>query len=65
MGFYVPVSAVHGDTVYVVDQDIARAKKIDIMARDMQNVLVKSGLQDGDIVILSNVHDNQKIKIVK
>ena len=64
-GLYVPVSAVHGDVVYIVENDIARAKKIEIAGRDMQNVLVKSGLAVGDIVILSNVFDNQKIKIVK
>ena len=65
LGFYIPVSAVHGDIVYVVDDTIARPKKIIISARDMKNVLVKSGLQDGDIIILSNVKDNQKIKIAK
>jgi len=64
-GFYVPVSAVHNDVVYVVDQDKARARKIVIDARDMQNVLVKSGLTDGDLIILSNVKDGQKIKISK
>ncbi len=64
-GFYIPVSAVRGDTVYVVENDVTRARKIEIANRDMQNVLVKSGIQNGDIVILSNVKDNQKIKIVK
>ena len=65
MGFYVPVSAVRGDTVYVVDNDTARARKIEIANRDMQNVLIKSGVQEGDVIVLSNIHDNQKVKIVK
>lgn len=64
-GFYIPVSAVRGDTIYVVENNVARARKIEIANRDMQNVLVKSGIQNGDIVILSNVKDNQKIKIIK
>ena len=31
----------------------------------LQNVLVKSGLQKDDIVILSDVKDGEKIKIIK
>ena len=33
--------------------------------RDIENVLVKSGINDGDIVILSNIHDGEKVKIEK
>ena len=64
-GFFIPISAVHGDTVYVVDGDYARSHKIEIAGRDLQNVLVKSGINDNDVIILSDVSDNQKIKIVK
>ncbi len=64
-GFYVPTSAVHGNIVYVVENDVARARNIEISDRDYQNVLVKSGLDENDIVVLSNVKDNQKIKIIK
>ena len=64
-GFYVPVSAVYGNSVYVVNGDKARMRDIVIQARDSQNVLVKSGLKNGDIVILSKVQDNEKIKIMK
>ena len=64
-GFYVPVSAIVGNTVFVADGGIARAREIVISGRDSQNALVKSGLNDGDIVILSDVRDNQKIKIEK
>ena len=63
-GFYVPVSAIHGDFVYVVDNGVARIQKVEIANRDAQNALIKSGLNTGDMVILSNVQDNQKIKIV-
>jgi hypothetical protein len=64
-GFYVPVSAVYGNSVYVVNGDKAQMRDIVIQARDSQNVLVKSGLKNGDIVILSKVKDNEKIKIMK
>ena len=64
-GFYVPVTAVYGNTVYVVNQGRACVREIGIIARDSQNVLVKSGLNNGDIVILSNVQKDEKIQIVK
>ena len=64
-GFYVPVSAIRGNSVYVVNNGVANIREIVIENRDAQNALVKSGLQSGDIVILSNVQENQKIKIAK
>ena len=64
-GFYIPVSAVFGDTVFVADGDVARVRKIVVGGRDAQNVLIESGINDGDIVILSSVSDNQKIRITK
>lgn len=64
-GFYVPVSAVYGNNVYVANGDKAQMRDIVIQARDSQNVLIKSGLKNGDIVILSKVQDNEKIKIMK
>ena len=63
--FYIPVSAIHGNTVYVVDGDVARGVNIEIENQDMQNALIKSGIQNGDVVILSDVQNNQKIKISK
>lgn len=62
-GFYIPVSAIHGNVVYVVKHDVAYAKNIEIENQDMQNALIKSGIKNGDIVILSSVQNNQKIKI--
>ena len=64
-GFYVPVSSVYRNVVYIADGDVARVRNIEIGGQDSQNVLIKSGLKNGDIVILSNVQDNEKIKIVK
>ena len=64
-GFFVPVSAIHGNVVYVENSGVARATDVKIIGRDLKNVLITSGLQNGDNVILSNVKNNQKIKIVK
>lgn len=64
-GLFVPSSAVFGNVVYVVNGDKAEVRKVDVVARDLQNVLVKSGIQDGDVVIMSTVQDGQKIKVMK
>jgi len=64
-GFYVPISAISGNQLYVASDNTAHIREIVVVARDLQNALVKSGLQNGDIVILSNVQQNQKIRIVK
>ena len=64
-GFYVPVSALRGNAVYVIKNGIAKLREIVIENRDMNNALVKSGLDVGDIVILSNVENGEKVKIQK
>jgi len=64
-GFYVPVSALRGNAVYVVNNGVAELRKIVIENRDMNNALVKSGLNLGDLVILSNVKNGEKIKVKK
>lgn len=63
-GFYAPVSAVSGNTLYFVEEGVARSREVGIVARDSQNVLIKSGIKNGDVVILSDVKDNQKIQII-
>lgn len=65
VGFYVPVSALTGNSVYVVNNDVAEIREIIISDRDAQNVLVKSGLSESDIVILSKVKNGEKIKIIE
>ena len=64
-GFYVPVSAIHGNVVYVMDSGVAHAREIVIEDRDAQNALIKSVLNEGDIVILSNITENEKVKVIK
>jgi membrane fusion protein (multidrug efflux system) len=67
----VPESAVtvQGDTafVYTVSDNIAEKKNIEIGKRNFGKVSVKSGLNEGDIVIsegVSKVRDKGKIKII-
>ena len=64
-GFYIPVSAIHGNFVYVENNGVAEMREIVIEDRDAQNALIKSGITDGDIVILSSVTENEKIKVAK
>lgn len=64
-GFYVPMSAIRGNYVYVAESGVAHIREIVIENSDAQNALVKSGLNVGDILILSNVQDNEKIKIAE
>lgn len=64
-GFYVPVSALHGDAVFVLENDVAVLRKVVIENRDIENALIKSGIKDGDIVILSNIRNGEKVKIEK
>ena len=64
-GFFVPVSALHGNYVYVMNNDVANLRDVKIGNRDAQNALITHGLFEGDIVILSNIKNGQKIKIAK
>ena len=64
-GFFVPISAIHGNVVYVENNGAAVVREIIIADKDAQNALIKSGLNDGDVVILSNVIENEKIKIAQ
>ena len=64
-GFYVPVASIYGNTLYVMEDGFAHARDVNIAARDAQNALIKSGIKNGDVVILSNIKDNEKIQIVE
>jgi hypothetical protein len=64
-GFYVPASALHGSSVYVVNKDVAEKRDVVIENRDFDNALIKSGINTGDILILSNIQNGEKIKIEK
>ena len=62
-GFYIPVSALRGDAVFVVNSGVAELREIVIENRDMEKALIKSGITQGDIVILSNIQNGEKVKI--
>lgn len=62
-GFYIPVSALRGDAVFVVNNGVAELRDIVIENRDMEKALIKSGINAGDIVILSNIQNGEKVKI--
>ena len=64
-GFYVPVSALNGNAVFVVENGIAQSREVVIENRDLENALIKSGVNAGDVVILSSVQNGEKIKIEK
>jgi hypothetical protein len=65
IGFYVPTYAVVGKGVYVVNNGVAEFREVVILDRDNQNVLIKYGVEKGDIVILSKVKNNEKVKIAQ
>lgn len=64
-GFYVPTYAVNGNSLYVVNNGVATIREIEIEDRDAQKILIKSGINYGDTVILSKVKNNEKIKIAQ
>lgn len=64
-GHFVPVSAVNNDTVMVVQNGIAKTREVKIVATDSETAVISKGLNDGDKVILSKIHENQKVKIYK
>lgn len=62
-GFFIPLYAIKNNTVYVAENNIAVARDIQIARQDSENAYIASGINDGDIVILSNVHAGDKVKV--
>lgn len=62
-GYFVPTYAIVNDTVYVVEDGFARARSVSVARQDADNSLISSGLQDGDVVILSKVQDGDKVQV--
>lgn len=62
-GHFVPVYAVNNGVVMVADGDIARARDVVVARQDAENALISSGLNDGDVVILTRVSDGEKIQV--
>lgn len=64
-GYFIPAYAVHDGKIMVVDNGIATAREIESCGQDTDIACIKSGLSDGDIVILTKVDAGQKVKIQK
>lgn len=62
-GHFVPVYAVNNGVVMVADGNIARARDVVVARQDADNALISSGLNDGDVVILTRVSDGEKIQV--
>ena len=64
-GHFVPLYAITDGTVYVAENGIATARNIEIARQDSENAYIKSGLRNGDVVILSSVRAGDKVQIKK
>lgn len=61
-GYFVPSYAIKQDTVYVMENSVAVARKVNVAQSDAETSVVTSGLRDGDVIILSNVSDGAKVQ---
>lgn len=64
-GIFIPLYAVSNNSVLVVDNGTAVVREIKIMRQDSENAYVASGLNSGDVVILSKVNAGDKVKLSK
>ncbi|MBO5947015.1 MAG: hypothetical protein J6Q44_02625 [Alphaproteobacteria bacterium] len=64
-GHFVPLYAVTDGTVYVAENGVAVARNIEIARQDSETAYIKSGLNNGDVVILSSVRAGDKVQIKK
>ncbi len=61
-GYFVPSYAIKQDTVYVMENATAVARKVNVAQSDAETSVITSGLHDGDVIILSNVSDGAKVQ---
>ena len=64
-GIFVPLYAITDGTVYVAENGVATARNVEIARQDSENAYIKSGLRNGDVVILSSVRAGDKVQIKK
>ena len=64
-GHFVPLYAITDGTVYVAENGVAVARNIEIARQDSETAYIKSGLNNGDVVILSSVRAGDKVQIKK
>jgi RND family efflux transporter MFP subunit len=61
------VDSIKNPQVYVVRGKVARLQKIVVSGENGTNLIVKSGLKDGDVVVtsgLENLHDNAEVSVI-
>ena len=64
-GHFVPLYAITDGMVYVAENGVATARTVEIARQDSENAYIKSGLRNGDVVILSSVRAGDKVQIKK
>lgn len=64
-GYFVPVYAVKNGVVFVAQDNVAVARPVSVARTDADTAYITSGLADGDMVILSQIADGDKIQIKK
>ena len=64
-GYFIPVSAIDNGAVYVVRDGMAVRTPVTIARQDMDTAYITSGLNDGDVVILSRVADGARVNVKK
>lgn len=62
-GFFIPITAIRNNKVMIAQDGIATEQTVQIKNQDAQNALIDSGLNDGDILILSHVDNGTKVQI--
>ena len=63
-GFYIPTDAVKNGNVFVVRDGAAHSVAVNVIRGDLKNTMV-SGLNTGDVVIVSHITDGALVKVIK
>ncbi len=64
-GYFVPLYAINNGVLFVAENGIAVPRKVKIERTDADTAYITSGIADGDVIILSNVRDGNKVRIKK
>lgn len=64
-GHFVPLYAISNGSVHVMENDSAVLRAVTVSRQDSENAYITSGLNDGDVVILSAVESGDKVQISK
>lgn len=61
VGYFIPVYAVREGVVMLEKSGVAVSQRVDVAAQDSTFACISGGINNGDIVILSKVSNNQKV----